>query len=584
MKRNAIIIFFLPVLSLCATTACDSLLDKEPETQRTESVTFYNANDFMLAANYLYSWIPELYTDGVGIISRDYDSDIACEASGNMSAISESSNGTSTTDSRYSNYYAHVRAINELFANEYKIEDKSTINQYLAEAHFFRAYYSFLMFMDYGPLTIVRGVMDTDSSELYASRSSRDEFADFIIEDLTFAISLNALPKESELRNTSGEGRITTGAVLALLARVCLFEASWQKYHDGDLARSKDLYQKAVDASKEVMSDTSYELFYNASLGNESYRYMFTLETDAQTNPANVKKNANHEYIFRKCFNESTTGDYMYTTGADKPYKTVASRKMVEMHLGSDGKPASFDYQTSYTAFLDGKDPRLAMNILAPNSYTWSYSSGRIDWQNGNADQKQLKLRAASDLGYPNRKWVTERTVDAGKWGIDIPIIRLGEIYLIYAEAKYELSNSISDAELDVSINKLRDRVGMPHLTNAMVPHGSDMLYEIRREREVELYLEGHRLNDLRRWATAQTEMSTDFEYLYVGQNSAFLKNRTDNGSNAGMPSAESVNASGYAIKQAAAKRQFKERNYLLPLPTAQIELNPNIEQNPGWD
>lgn len=583
MKHNTNILLLFSML-LFGMTACDSLLDKEPETSRTESVTFNNANDFMLAANYLYSWLPELYTDGVGLIDRDYDADIACEASGTMSAISESSNGTSTTDSRYSNYYAHIRAINELFANKYKIAEKSTINQYLAEAYFFRAYYSFMMFMDYGPLTIIKDVMDTNSPELYAARNSRDEFADFIIQDLTDAIELQALPKEAELRNTSGEGRITIGAAQALLARVCLFEATWQKYHYNNQARANELFQKAVTASKEVMADGSYELFYNSALGYESYRYMFTLETDAQTNPANVKKNANKEYILRKCFNENTAGDYLYTTGADKPYKTVASRKMVEMHLGSNGQPATYDYVTSYTSFLENKDPRLAMNFLAPNSYTWSYANGRVDWQNGSADLAQLKLRAASDLGYPNRKWVTERTVDTSKWGIDIPIIRLAEVYLTYAEAMYELNNAISDADLNISINKLRNRVGMVPLTNSTVPNGSTMLDEIRRERTVELYLEGHRLNDLRRWATAKKEMSTNFEYLYVGTNSAFLKNRTDNGSNAGMPSAESTSEQGYAVKQQAAKRQFKDRNYLLPLPTAQIELNPNIEQNPGWE
>ena len=76
MKRNILLFFSILLFNM---TACDSLLDKEPETSRTESVTFNNVNDFMLAANYLYSWIPELYTDGVGIIDRDYDADIACE-------------------------------------------------------------------------------------------------------------------------------------------------------------------------------------------------------------------------------------------------------------------------------------------------------------------------------------------------------------------------------------------------------------------------------------------------------------------------------------------------------------------------
>lgn len=584
MTMNRINTFLMVFLAAVALQSCDSLLDREPETSRTEASTFEEPNDFMLAVNYFYNWLPSLFDDQVGIIQRDLDADIATQASSRMSDISQSSYGTSPTDSRYTNYFQRVRAINQVFANEYKIEDKTSINQYLAEAYFFRAYMSFLMFVDYGPLTIVRGVLDVDSPELYAPRDTRDDFADFIINDLVAAIELKSLPAESAIRGTTQDGRITIGAAQALLSRVCLFEGTWQKYHYGNTARAEELFRKAVEAAEAVMADNaSYELFRTDEMGDESYRYMFTLESKAQTNPWNINKTRNREYILRKCFSDDAEGNFKYVSSAKTVGDLVASRKMMEMHLDNNGQIASYDYKTSYTAYLEGKDPRAGMNFKAPNTYIWDYASGRVDWLGGEADKANLKLKAATDQGYPNQKWVTERSLDPDCWGIDVPIIRLGEVYLNYAEAMFELNGTITDEQLEKSVNKLRDRIGMPHLTSASVPAGSDMLTEIRRERSVELYLEGFRLTDLKRWATAKDEMSESFEYIFMGEGSAFLAPRTDNGSNVGLPPAEKISAEGYAVKEESSKRQFLDRYYLRPLPTDQIKLNPKLEQNSGW-
>ena len=581
MKRH--IIIFSTAIAFTVFTSCDAMLDREPETSRTEASTFENPEDFRLAVNYFYNWLPSLFDDQVGIIQRDLDADIATQASSRMSDISDSSYGTSTTDSRYSSYFTRIRAINQVFANQDRVQDISLISRYLAEACFFRAYFSFLMFVDYGPLTIVKGVTDVDSPELYAARASRDDFADFIIEDLKTALEMDSLPNELEIRGTSEEGRITVGAVNALLSRVCLFEATWQKYHEGNMSRAESLFETAVEASQAVMSDASYELFRTEEMGDESYMYMFILENKAKTNKWNIDKSRNTEYILKKCFSDDAEGNYKYVSSAKTPGDIVASRKMFEMHLDAAGTAAVYDYKSSYTSFLENKDPRACMNFRAPNSYIWDYSSGRVDWNGTQADNANLKLKAATDQGYPNRKWVTERSLDPDCWGIDVPIIRLGEIYLNYAEALFELNGYITDAELDNSVNLLRKRVGMPGLSNGNLPEGSNMLNEIRRERTVELYLEGFRLTDLKRWATAEDEMSDSFEYIYMGEDSAFLNIRTDNGCNIGMPPAEQLSEDGYAVKEDASRRQFMERHYLRPLPTDQLKLNRNLIQNPGW-
>lgn len=568
--------YILAIIQLAFLWSCDDLLDRAPETTRTDAVTFYTAEDFELAVNNLYN--------SLKANSDDLDADIACEASSAISSVSESSYGIPQNDSRYSGYYTLMRRVNQIFANTYKIADKSTIASSIAEAHFFRAYFSYDVFKDFGPLPIIRGVLDTSSPELYAPRAGRDEFADFIISDLETAIGMNALPLESEIRGTQKEGRITLGAAYALLGRFCLFEGTWQKYHNHNDIRAAALFRKSAEASLAVMNDQSYELFRDEALGAESYRYMFILEDVAKTNPAGITKSANHEYVLRKRYSDNKEGSFLYTSGADTKCKIVGSRKMAEMYLSDTGEIAEWDYKTSYTSFLEHKDPRFGMCFKAPNSYIWCYSNGRINWTGDADDRANVKLWVATDLGYPNRKWITERALNVEEWGIDLPLIRLAEVYLNYAEAIYEIEGEISDAQIDKTINKLRDRVGMVRLSNASIPEGSDMLKEIRRERTVELYLEGFRYDDLRRWATAETEMSSDFEYLYVGPESAFLLPRTDNGCNTGMPAPEKVTAEGYALKQEGARRKFEKKHYLLPLPSSQLELNPSLDQNPFWE
>ena len=113
-----------------------------------------------------------------------------------------------------------------------------------------------------------------------------------------------------------------------------------------------------------------------------------------------------------------------------------------------------------------------------------------------------------SGSGYQNQKWATERRVEDNYEGYDYPIIRYAEVLLNYAEAVFERDGQISDEDLDISLNLTRQRVNpdMPKLTNDFVrQHGLGYCRQkFRRERTIELYNEGFRIDDLKRWKTAK--------------------------------------------------------------------------------
>jgi hypothetical protein len=146
------------------------------------------------------------------------------------------------------------------------------------------------------------------------------------------------------------------------------------------------------------------------------------------------------------------------------------------------------------------------MRQLAPE--TWRGDATDIAGSRG-------RHRSNSNSGYANQKWATERRLDDNQEGYDFPVIRYAEVLLNYAEAVYERNGSISDVDLNRSLNLVRNRVNktMPRLSNAFVSaNGLDMRTEIRRERNIELYFEGFRRDDLIRWKTAETELPMDIQ------------------------------------------------------------------------
>ncbi|SFD09678.1 SusD family protein [Algibacter lectus] len=169
------------------------------------------------------------------------------------------------------------------------------------------------------------------------------------------------------------------------------------------------------------------------------------------------------------------------------------------------------------------------------------------------------------------------------------PHLRYAEILLTYAEALYERDGSISDNDLDISVNLIRDRAGIAPLTNSLVADNNlDMLEEIRRERTVELYMEdNNHWNDIRRWNTAVDLLSTDI-IGYVIEGTEYDTNADLFDPSIAIYGFDDDYPSGVGPVKAliidpAENRPFNLKNYLWPLPINETVINTNLKQNPGW-
>jgi hypothetical protein len=258
------------------------------------------------------------------------------------------------------------------------------------------------------------------------------------------------------------------------------------------------------------------------------------------------------------------------------------------MYLCNDGLPIDrsplFKGYDSCRSEFYNRDPRMAQSLLIPATKVIrpQYDSYRPQWPG-------VDNNRSSNSGYMLYKFVSEQpTPGDGGGAFDWNVIRYAEVLLIYAEAVFERDGAISDGDLDLSVNVLRDRVHMPHLTNALVSgNGLDMRTEIRRERTVELAFEGFRWDDLRRWKTAETVLPRSILSVKVTGTQWADKVITLDGSSYNSifyNIAPSQLENGYKVLQPASQRSFDpNKNYLLPLPTKQVALNPNLKQNPGW-
>ena len=458
-------------------------------------------------------------------------------------------------------------------------ETEDIINK--GEASFFRAYCYFELLQAYGDLIIARTPLDIDSPEMQKARNPRTEVADFIIDDLKEAAKL--LPVDKAI-SSSDEGRLSSEAALAFLSRVALYEGTWEKFHNGgqNTERTKDLLNTAAQAAHDVMAGGAFELFAPQELGTEAYKYLFILENE-KSNPANINKTGNKEYIFTRRHDPVINSIGFNITQGRLGNALYVTRKMANMYLQSNGLP--INPQTwNYTKVDDeykNRDNRMNNQLMVPGQTYWGTNGGRIDWSGDAAEIANASHRnfmPQTGTGYFPHKWCSERDgVPTGMEAYDFPVIRYAEVLLNYAEAVFERDGQISDEDLAISLNLTRKRINpeMPDLTNDFVTANNlDMRTEIRRERTIEFFDENFRIDDLKRWKTAEDEMpmnltgvkwkDTDFESRW--------------------PDASFKDKDGEGCIIHEKGRNWHEKHYLLPLPTDQLKLNSNLKQNPGWN
>lgn len=549
VRMNRLYIFF--VFAILTGVACKKSLDLSPLDKISDASFWKTSNDFRLFANDFYNSLagaPQ-YIDNT--------SDIAF--GGGANSISNGSYIAQANSPVWDSSYKWIRATNYLLQKASESSLGAELSRWTGEARFFMAYSYWNLVRTFGGVPKIEKVLDVTSEELYSSRSSQAEIADFILAELENAVT--GLPLQSQL--TGDElGRVTGGAALALKARVALYMGTWAKYHgEGDANRYLDI---AIDAAERIISSGEYSLY--TAQADSSYKHFFILGGDDSKEQILAKR----YYANRIVHNWTRELWFNYM---------VPTKTMADMYLAKDGLPVTqsslFQGYNTLTSEFQNRDPRMQMTFIVPGSSI--FFEGGL-WQ---PTFPGFSGSNATRTGYMIRKFL-DQTVDAAQFRgeYDFKEFRYGEVLLILAEALFEKNGAISDADLDRTINLLRSRVQMPPLSNAFVAtYDLDMLTEIRRERTVELAFEGFRRDDLRRWKTAETVLPEALRGVkFVGTEYQSRYPDLEPGVDI------QVDANGFIVAEPAASRQFQLKHYLDPIPLQQIQLSKGtLSQNPGW-
>ncbi|WP_304330947.1 RagB/SusD family nutrient uptake outer membrane protein [Phocaeicola plebeius] len=566
------------ILGLFSKLTFQSCLDMEPKTQLADTNYWQTPDHFKLFATQFYGWTVD-FKQLDDSPHSDVRSDLRTGIT--LDVYSNGTNSIPSSDKTYTNNYNRIRQVNTLLQQAEGYAAPADIETSVGEAHFFRAYCYFDLLQVYGDVIITRTPLDIDSPEMQMARNSRDEVVDFILEDLEEAIRL--LPEANEI-SSKDEGRLSSQAASAFLSRVALYEGTWQKFRNGgqNNDRSSALLDIAATSAHDVIESGFFELFAPEELGTEAYKYLFILEND-KSNPAGITKSGNKEYIFTRRHDPTLASIGFNITQGRLGNAVYVTRKMANMYLQSNGlpiNPQTWDYSKVDSEFKD-RDNRMSNTLMIPGHTYWGTGGGRIDWT-GSAEEianaSHKNFMPSTGTGYFPHKWCCERDgVPTGMEAYDYPIIRYAEVLLNYAEAVFERDDKISDEDLAISLNLTRKRVNpnMPDLTNAFVSANNlEMRTEIRRERTVEFYDENFRIDDLKRWKTAEEEMPMNLTGV-KWRGTEYETKWSD-------ASSKTMDAEGCIIYEQG--RVWEEKHYLYPLPMDQLKLNPNLKQNPGWE
>ena len=569
-------------------------LEEFPEATTTKGPIFGSESGLILYTNSFYNIL-----NGKNLHRADAISDYLCRKDspafitpGNYSA--EVSSGWSWSDLRNINYFIAN-------CNDPKLS-VSIRNNYLGIARFFRAWFYFEKVKRFGNVPWIGKPLDVSDKELlFKSQDSRKLIIDSIIADLNFA-SENITSKSENTRSL-----ITKYVAYAFLARVCLYEGTYRKYHTqlGLTSTSNALLEQAATAAKKVMDEGGYKLYDGAGI-DKSYRQVFI-------NPAPISTEVMLSAVCDLALNNLNDANWYWTSGT---YGDKANfiRSFINTYLKIDGTPYTNDPAYKTMLFKDevkGRDKRLQQTIR-----TGDYK--RI---NNGILEAAPPLFSYTFTGYQPIKWtLDDMYYDTRDLNINsVSIFRFAEVLLNFAEAKAELG-TITDAEWAATVGLLRKREGItggisskptvvdPYLKSTYFPELNDAtLLEIRRERGIELCLEGFRFDDLMRWRKGNL-LEMEWNGMYVPSldtpldlnedgklDVAFFKKLPTKVAGvtyvevspliSGKPNSQLLKNSdnGELTWLNNIVRKFEEKHYLYPIPAGDMITNPNLKQNPGW-
>lgn len=571
------------VFSFILLVGCNKdFLERTPLSQISPKTAFNTEAELQLYINSFYEALP----NGPSLYSEDADniakSSVAPELTGNRTVPVSGGGWT----------WGELRNINYFLENYNKGGLSSDITRkYVGVAKFYRAYFYFNKVMQFGDVPwYSHPIQSDDSLALIKARDPRTLVMDSIMADINFAI-------ENCITSSSPE-KITKWTALALKSRICLFEGTFRKYHtEFNLPDASKFLQECVKASEELIAGKKYSL-YN-STPDKAYGELFSSLIAIPQEIILTRRFSTELQVFHN------VNDYTLTATQGKPGLT---KNLINTYLLKDGTRFTDipRYDTiEFFQEMQNRDPRLSQTIRTPG-YT------RI-----NENIEMLPRFGTSVTGYQPTKFVTSKTGDGGnRSNNDLPIFRYAEVLLNIAEAKAEMDN-ITQNDVDATINLIRKRVGMPNLNMKNANTNPDsyladqyknvtglmkgIILEIRRERRIELVMEGFRWNDLYRWKNGQLVTLT-FKGMYFSGIGGFDLNHNGKydvfiytGTKPTVPGPQylklgseidlenGINGGNVIVNKNIPKKFNENRDYLYPIPTQELLLNKNLIQNPGW-
>ncbi|MDD4190806.1 MAG: RagB/SusD family nutrient uptake outer membrane protein [Mangrovibacterium sp.] len=540
MKNSVIII----ILSLFVFVACnDGFLEKFPLDEVSDESFWRSASDIEMYANQFYTSLDPS--------NLQFKADNKSDNQGagdrntyiwNLYTLPTSGGGWAKSD------WLPIRRCNYALARIADMEKNNLVLMYEGEIRFFRAYFYQKKIQQFGDVPWFDKDLNIDSEELYKARDSRKVVFANMLEDLDFAIA--------NLPETSSAGRLTKYAVLCFKSEACLYEGTFRKYHG--IGDSDPILRECVEAAESVINSGKFSVYSTGKPLNDYFDLFVKYELAG-----------NKEAImYQNMIEGLRTHDDVRQLGEQK---TGYTKDFINSYLCTDGLPIALSllYQgdEEFVDEFENRDPRMRQSVYTPDRPYRIYASGIEDYKTmPEFDKNYCMTSYFITKGYS--PYESDRL--QGHCTIDRIIFRYGRLLVGYAEAKAELGEC-TQTVLDNSINKLRARVGMPHLTtdvgfvdpnwpNWEVPVSS-LINEIRRERRIETCAEGTRWDDLVRWKAGKR---LEDPLTYRG---AFDPATGD-----------------YRDLYPGFTRVWDNKLYLYPIPTQERALNPNLEQNPGWE
>ena len=572
--------------------ACDDLLDVEPRSQLTPGDYFKSRPELQMFAMNLYTMFPasSLYLENTDHYTQ---SNLSDEMRGKTRTIPASGGGWSWGD---------LRNANTILDNLNNCKDESIRKQYEGLARFFRAYFYFEKVKRFGDVPWYEHQVDaTDEEQLTLPRNDREFIMQKMIEDIDFAIG--NLPTEKKVYE------VTSWTAMALKVRFLLFEGTYRKYHATDEslktlptgAHNYKWYLDECAKAAQTLMAGPYSLYTDGGPESAYYNLFTTNNATDLLQEVILARNYNLEYgVYH---NASYT---MNMASAGAPGMT---KKLVASYLMDDGSRFTDKANWKTMQFKEetkNRDKRMYQTIRCPKG---SYP-GYPGYTRMGTTTLTAPSIANAVTGYHPVKYVTTKDQDAWNGSDnDLIIFRFGEVLLAYAEAKAE-AGTLTQTDLDNSINLLRDRVGMPHLSlgvtvdpflvdatwggytnpTLLADPNEAIILEIRRERSIELAQEGHRYYDLIRWKEGKAIEAPFLGMYFPGAGSYDLDG--DNNPDYTIKAEDAtkiLNADGFLYPHKAIDVEFgrewnEGRDYLYPIPTNERSLTRGaLTQNPGW-